>query len=147
MTFRLDALIEGYIGYKQDVARLAPGTIRDIRCSLVRVVRTMQRLRPASAQSDSGWFQTRKARLLQAIARVTSAACSCLWMLADPEAGLGAAGRVIPLNGHSPKRREPKRKLMYGHAPMFSGSSCTHTTGVPNANGLSASRRSWSDNG
>ena len=46
MTFRLDALIEGYIGYKQDVARLAPGTIRDIRCSLVRVVRTMQRLRP-----------------------------------------------------------------------------------------------------
>src|SRR5688572_23121514 len=46
MSTRLDALIEGYIAYKQDVARLAPGTIRDLRCSLSRVVRTMQRLRP-----------------------------------------------------------------------------------------------------
>jgi len=42
---KLDTLIEGYIAYKQEVARLAPGTIRDIRCSLARVVRTMQRLR------------------------------------------------------------------------------------------------------
>jgi site-specific recombinase XerD len=42
---KLDALIEGYLAYKQEVARLAPGTIRDIRCSLTRVVRTMQRLR------------------------------------------------------------------------------------------------------
>jgi integrase/recombinase XerD len=43
---KLDTLIEGYLAYKQDVARLAPGTIRDIRCSLARVVRTMQQLRP-----------------------------------------------------------------------------------------------------
>lgn len=43
---KLDALIEGYLAYKQEVARLVPGTIRDIRCSLSRVVRTMHRLRP-----------------------------------------------------------------------------------------------------
>jgi integrase/recombinase XerD len=41
---RFDALIEGYLAYKQDVARLAPGTVRDIRCSLARVVRTMRRV-------------------------------------------------------------------------------------------------------
>ena len=43
---RLDALIEGYLAYKKDVSRVAPGTIKDIRCSLNRVSRKMQRLRP-----------------------------------------------------------------------------------------------------
>lgn len=42
---RLDALIEGYLAYKQDVARVAPGTLRDIRCSLARVARTMSELK------------------------------------------------------------------------------------------------------
>lgn len=43
---RLDPLIEGYLDYKQDVNKVAPGTVRDIRCSLKRVVRQMQPLRP-----------------------------------------------------------------------------------------------------
>ena len=43
---RLDALIEGYLAYKQDVSRVAPGTVRDIRCSLARVARTMAELKP-----------------------------------------------------------------------------------------------------
>ena len=42
---RLDPLIEGYLDYKQDVNKLAPGTVRDIRCSLRRVVKQMHRLR------------------------------------------------------------------------------------------------------
>lgn len=46
MMQRLDALIEGYLAYKQDVSRVAPGTLRDIRCSLVRVVRTFGEIRP-----------------------------------------------------------------------------------------------------
>jgi integrase/recombinase XerD len=43
---RFDALIEGYLAYKKDVNRLAPGTLRDIRCSLKRVIGQMQHVRP-----------------------------------------------------------------------------------------------------
>ena len=43
---RFDALIEGYLAYKKDVNKLAPGTLRDIRCSLRRVIKQMQAIRP-----------------------------------------------------------------------------------------------------
>ncbi|MDH4151868.1 MAG: tyrosine-type recombinase/integrase [Betaproteobacteria bacterium] len=46
---RFDALIEGYLAYKEDVNKLAPGTLRDIRCSLRRVIKQVQTLRPATA--------------------------------------------------------------------------------------------------
>jgi site-specific recombinase XerD len=46
MTSQLDTLIEGYLAYKQDVGRLTPRTVIDIRCSLARVVRTMARIQP-----------------------------------------------------------------------------------------------------
>lgn len=43
---RFDALIEGYLAYKKDINRLAPGTLRDIRCSLRRVIKQVQFVRP-----------------------------------------------------------------------------------------------------
>jgi len=43
---RFDALIEGYLAYKKDVNKLAPGTLRDIRCSLRRVIKQTQHIRP-----------------------------------------------------------------------------------------------------
>ena len=43
---RFDALIEGYLAYKKDVNKLAPGTHRDIRCSLRRVIKQVQFVRP-----------------------------------------------------------------------------------------------------
>ena len=46
---RFDALIEGYLAYKKDVNKLAPGTLRDIRCSLRRVIKQAQQLRPDTA--------------------------------------------------------------------------------------------------
>lgn len=43
---RLDPLIEGYLDYKKDVNKVAPGTLRDIRSSLNRVLRQLQQVRP-----------------------------------------------------------------------------------------------------
>ncbi len=43
---KLDALMEGYIAYKTDVARLAPGTIRDLRCTLKRASLAMAKIVP-----------------------------------------------------------------------------------------------------
>ena len=43
---RLDPLIEGYLDYKKDVNKLAHGSIKDIRCSLRRVMRLVQQVRP-----------------------------------------------------------------------------------------------------
>jgi len=43
---RLDPLIEGYLDYKKDVNKIAPGTLRDIRSSLNRVLRQLQAVRP-----------------------------------------------------------------------------------------------------
>ncbi len=43
---RFDTLIEGYLAYKKDVNRLVPGTLRDIRSSLRRVIKQMQVIRP-----------------------------------------------------------------------------------------------------
>ena len=42
----LDPWIEGYLDYLQDVARKAPGTVRDVRCSLRRLVRMLAVIRP-----------------------------------------------------------------------------------------------------
>ena len=42
----LDPLIEGYLDYLLDVARKAPGTVRDVRCTLRRVSQAMERLAP-----------------------------------------------------------------------------------------------------
>jgi len=43
---RQDTLIEGYLSYKKEVNRVAPGTLRDIRCSIKRVVTTLEQLKP-----------------------------------------------------------------------------------------------------
>ncbi len=43
---RLDPLVEGYLDYKKDVNKLAHGSLRDIRCSLRRVIRLTQQVRP-----------------------------------------------------------------------------------------------------
>lgn len=43
---RFDALTEGYLAYKKDINKLAPGTLRDIRCSLRRVMRHATEIRP-----------------------------------------------------------------------------------------------------
>lgn len=43
---QFDALIEGYLAYKKDVNKLAPGTLRDIRCSLRRVIKRVAEVRP-----------------------------------------------------------------------------------------------------
>lgn len=43
---RLDPLIAGYLDYKQDVNKVKYSTVKDIRCSLRRVIRQMQQLRP-----------------------------------------------------------------------------------------------------
>ena len=43
---RLDPLIEGYLDYKKDVNKVTHETARDIRCSLKRVARQMQQVRP-----------------------------------------------------------------------------------------------------
>ena len=42
----LDPLIEGYLEYLADVARKAPGTVRDVRCTLRRVSQVLERLAP-----------------------------------------------------------------------------------------------------
>ena len=52
-----------------------------------------------------------------------SAACSLLWVFAEPVAGLAEAGRQMPSNGHRPKIRSPNRTRKSYHAPMFCGSS------------------------
>ncbi len=43
---RLDPLIEGYLDYKKDVNKVAPGTLKDIRSSLNRVLRQLQHVQP-----------------------------------------------------------------------------------------------------
>ena len=45
----LDPLIEGYLGYMADVSRKAKGTVRDVRCTLRRVCRAMDRLCPGQS--------------------------------------------------------------------------------------------------
>ena len=42
----LDPLMEGYLDYLLDVSRKAPGTVRDVRCTLRRVSQIMERLAP-----------------------------------------------------------------------------------------------------
>ena len=45
-------------------------------------------------------------------------------------AGLAEAGRLATVNGNRPNIRSPNLPFIRRHAPMFSGSSCTHNTGV-----------------
>lgn len=45
----LDPLIEGYLDYLRDVSRRAEGTVRDVRCTLRRVSRRMEEIRPGVA--------------------------------------------------------------------------------------------------
>lgn len=42
----LDSWTEGYLNYLRDVSRKAPGTVRDVRCTLRRVSRRMAARRP-----------------------------------------------------------------------------------------------------
>jgi integrase/recombinase XerD len=42
----LDPLIEGYLSYLAAVGRKAPGTVRDVRCTLKRASAVLERLRP-----------------------------------------------------------------------------------------------------
>ena len=42
----LDPWTEGYLSYLRDVRRRAPGTVRDVRCTLRRVTRGMRRVQP-----------------------------------------------------------------------------------------------------
>lgn len=42
----LDSLCEGYLDYLTGVSRKAPGTVRDVRCSLRRISREMEQIRP-----------------------------------------------------------------------------------------------------
>ena len=44
--FKLDAITEGYLAYLSDVSRKAPGTVRDVRCTLGKVSRQMQEHHP-----------------------------------------------------------------------------------------------------
>ncbi len=48
-TAELDPLMENYLDYMQTVERRADGTIKDIRCTLRRVMREMDRLVPGKA--------------------------------------------------------------------------------------------------
>ena len=43
---RLDALIEGYLAYLLDVGRKSPRTVIDVRCTLRRIVESMQTIDP-----------------------------------------------------------------------------------------------------
>jgi len=45
-TAVLDPLAEGYLAYLQDVGRKAPGTVKDVRCTLRRVTIDMESYRP-----------------------------------------------------------------------------------------------------
>ena len=47
--WKLDAMTEGYLDYLQDVSRKAPGTIRDVRCTLGKVIRQMDERHPGVA--------------------------------------------------------------------------------------------------
>jgi integrase/recombinase XerD len=44
--WKLDAVTEGYLDYLQDVSRRAAGTVRDVRCTLGKVMREMNELHP-----------------------------------------------------------------------------------------------------
>lgn len=47
--WKLDAVTEGYLDYLTDVSRKAPGTVRDVRCTLSKVARQMNEQRPGVA--------------------------------------------------------------------------------------------------
>jgi site-specific recombinase XerD len=42
----LDPVIEGYLAYLRDVSRKAPGTVKDVRCTLKKIVRQMRQRHP-----------------------------------------------------------------------------------------------------
>ena len=45
----LDPWIDGYLNYLRDVSRKAPGTVRDVNCTLKRVSRMMALIRPGES--------------------------------------------------------------------------------------------------
>lgn len=49
MNKALDPWIEGYLSYLQEVRRQAPGTIRDVRCTLRRICHVMEERHPDRA--------------------------------------------------------------------------------------------------
>ena len=57
-------------------------------------------------------------------------------------AGLAEAGRLMHRSGYRWQTLSSHMARKNRHAPMFSGSSCTHTSGVPLGSGANAAR-SW----
>ena len=60
-------------------------------------------------------------------------ACSCACRFIDPVAGLADSGRLTHDQWNDPASSPCSSRFMYAQAPMFFGSSCTQTTGVPSA--------------
>jgi site-specific recombinase XerD len=124
---RLDALIEGYLAYKRDVNRVAAGTLRDIRCSLARVVRTMNGIKP----NVPLWQLTLEDYLRYVEAeRHVQASSACISKYLTHTRGLldytwrsGRANRNV-LDGfmlNDVERRTPPRSLTLGEAEQLIG--------------------------
>jgi len=77
---------------------------------------------------ELGW-QIRRATAASIIC-----ACSFLWLLAEPVAGLAEAGRKIPKKESLAEQLLAKLDRKYRQAPMFSGSPCTQMTGARRVN-------------
>ncbi len=75
-------------------------------------------------------------------ASAISRACSRKCRFIEPVAGLADSGRLTHDHWNEPASSPCSSRFMYAQAPMFFGSSCTHTTGVPSGNVDSISRRS-----
>jgi integrase/recombinase XerD len=62
----LDAWTEGYLAYLSEVRRLSPGTVRDVRCTLKRVIGVMASLRPGlglwelTLEDYLGWLEAER---------------------------------------------------------------------------------------
>jgi len=65
--WKLDAVTQGYLDYLQDVSRKAAGTIRDVRCTLGKVIREMDEHHPdvplwkLKLEDYVGWLQEQRA--------------------------------------------------------------------------------------
>jgi hypothetical protein len=59
--------------------------------------------------------------------------CSILCAPLDPVAGLALSGRAMQRSGRRFSTISGMRARMKYQAPMFQGSSCTHTRSVPSA--------------
>jgi hypothetical protein len=86
---RFDTLIEGYLGYKKDVNKLAPGTLRDIRCSLRRVIKQVQ---PVRADTPRWTLSLADYRRYGARDRQCEASPRCINTYFTPARGLRVSG-------------------------------------------------------